>query len=254
MVLSMTFISAYADNEFSMSANNIEFSTSQIYVDGPGIELPYLQYEIVNPITNTSASDSVSIENVTSIKATLIPESKERALSLLNPNTSNNIVSELCDVFEGMVSPQNESWITIPAVDGFIWYYSTINYLRYYENGVLFLDLVWFEISQNIESMAPFWKEPDVEAKMIQVGSDGEPSGWETFDFTGYYYNPPFNTKLYVPGYSIDEDGNSWSGREWMPVHPYDNPIIGLSYAFDIYYTDNYPNPAWVGYIQHEVT
>lgn len=98
MVLSMTFISAYADNEFSMSANNIEFSTSQIYVDGHGIELPYLQYEIVNPITNASASDSVSIENVTSIKATLIPESKERALSLLNPNTSNSIVSELCDV------------------------------------------------------------------------------------------------------------------------------------------------------------
>ena len=38
----------------------------------------------------------------------------------------NNYKSELCDVFEGMVSPQNESWITIPAVDGFIWYYSTV--------------------------------------------------------------------------------------------------------------------------------
>lgn len=37
-----------------------------------------------------------------------------------------NYKSELCDVFEGMVSPQNESWITIPAVDGFIWYYSTV--------------------------------------------------------------------------------------------------------------------------------
>lgn len=62
MVLSMTFISAYADNEFSMSANNIEFSTSQIYVDRHGIELPYLQYEIVNPITNTSASDSEALK------------------------------------------------------------------------------------------------------------------------------------------------------------------------------------------------
>ena len=207
LLVSCLPMSAFANEESNVVAQNNGYSTTFIHMGTKTIEIPVL--------TSSTALISEDETVINSVQTLFVPQSDETGLE-----KNEQIVNEI----KSFGSPVSRN-SSVFADAGYMVFTSTLNYTPTYRNGLRYVKIISYQLEREIYTQAPYSTFNKAKAKVVQVGEtylDGY-SATDMLAQSTSYTTINYNTLYTAP-------------TDWAPAYGVGNAQNGVHYDVFIDY------------------